>query len=184
MRGLRSTLVLLILALALSAWIVWQVRDVFRGVTYDEAQLTCFAAIFRADLIGEDPKNRLKASVLLADAVNRRREKGVTYCMNLSGAVMLYPPGWRHGLLFVGRDADVIRKSVRYAGLPWVEVEEMAKRHYFAKPDPKGCAEYIVRAERRYDFFTGESEAADIIKGYRLDPRQPPELKTEFYCLQ
>lgn len=174
---------LLVTALALCAFIIWNVRDMFyRGVTYDEAQLKCLAALLRADAIGEEPENRPKAFALLADAANRRRIKGITYCANLQGAHMLYPPGWKHGLFFVGRKADAIKTSPRYAGIPWIDVEELAKRFYDAKPDPKGCAEYISRVERRYDSFTGESDAAREIEKYRPDPRQPPELKTKFYC--
>lgn len=182
MRGLRTTLILLVCALALSAYIVWQLADFFRGVTYDQAQLKCLAAMLRADTIGEAPENRSKAFALVADAANRRRSKGITYCANLEGALMLYPPGWKHSRWFIGRDADAIRLSRRYVSLPWIDVEDAAKRLYDAKPDPKGCAEYIVRIERRYDSFTGESDAAREIKKLKLDPRQLPELRTTFHC--
>lgn len=179
-----------VVGLALILIILWNLRNMFFPVpqSYDDEQIQCFAAILRADTIGEESKDRPRAQELVADVVNRVRSRSeehgtpLSYCGILQGAITLYPPGWKHSWFFIGRDADTIRNSRRYVGSPWIDAEEMARRLIGAAPEAEGCAEYIVRVEKRYSSVTGENTAArQIAKTMKPDPRLM-DLKTEFYC--
>lgn len=176
---------LLVVVLGLTLTIIWNVRDmfsVFRPATYDEGQVVCLAAIMRADTHGEDASDRARAQERVADVVNRVYAKsGLGYCEIMQNAVTLYPEGWKHRALFVGRHAEAISKSPRYAGSPWIESLERAKR-LIGAPEISGCATRYVRIEKRYAWATGESTAATVIAATMKEDERGQKLKTKFFC--
>ncbi|MFZ2555476.1 MAG: hypothetical protein WAZ27_01335 [Minisyncoccia bacterium] len=172
-------------SLALVLVILWKISDMtsgFRPATYDEAQVQCLAAIMRADTYGEEAFDRARAQERVADVVNRVYAKtGLGYCEILQNAATLYPEGWKHRTLFVGRHAEAISKSPRYAGSPWIESLERAKR-LIGAPEASGCATRYVRIEKRYAWATGESTAAMQIAATMQEDDRGQKLKTKFFC--
>lgn len=172
-------------SLALILVILWKISDmtsVFRPATYDEAQVECLAAVMRADTYGEEAGNRAQAQERVADVANRVHAKtGLGYCEILQSAMTFYPEGWKHRALFVGRHTEAISTSPRYAGSPWIESLERAKR-LIGAPDASGCAMRYVRIEKRYAWATGESTAATQIAATMQEDARGQKLKTKFFC--
>jgi hypothetical protein len=174
-----------IIGLILLIIVIYQVRDlfgVFRSETYDDSQVTCLAAIMRADTYGEETDQRARAQELVADVANRVHKKtGLGYCEILQSAATFYPEGWKHGVLFTGRYAEFISKSARYAGSPWAEALERAKKN-IGEPDPERCATKYVRIEQRYAWVTDETKAAQQIEKIMREEKTGPNLRTRFFC--
>lgn len=174
-----------IASLALFLLVIYNVRDmtsVFRPETYDKGQIACLAAIMRADTYGEEAENRAQAQGLVADVANRVHAKtGLGYCEVLQSAITFYPEGWKHRALFMGRHAEAISKSPRYAGSPWVEALERAKK-LIGNPDSSGCTTRYVRIEKRYAWATGEATAATQIAATMKEDGRGQKLKTKFFC--
>lgn len=196
---IRSTLILLAFVLVLSLAAIWSVYWMFlRSPSLSELEIEALAAAMRADTIGEDVNDRALAQDWVADVHLRLRDKMASRVKNRSSIVTsffelfenvapVYPDAKR-GWLFGGRSITAIKRSQRYPGSPWELVLDRAQHKAKQGVDPNRCAEKYVRAEKRYDFFTGEEEAAKqlmqlVEQGkWRVDPQQPPELKMLFLC--
>lgn len=198
---MKSILKLAIAALMLALVFLGALYYVFfRPVSLTERELEALAAVMRADTIGEDIKVRALAQDWVADVhlrlranlASQTKKKGsaleVSFLELMQHAVPLYPPGWKHGLLFTGRNITAIKRSSRYAGSPWILMLDRANQKLAQGVDPSRCAEKYIRVERRYEFATGEDEAAaellKLVHGgkWKLDPKQPADLKMQFLC--
>jgi hypothetical protein len=185
---------LLVVALGLAAFIVWRVTDFFTGVPfeikYEKKQIECLAAAARADAHGENPEDRAKAQEWILDVHlrNLAAEPATAPCDALQSALYLYPKGWTRARGFKGRWTFAIKWSLFYPGSPWDEAYKRTLDALKRGPDRSRCATRYIRIVKGYSSFTNEEEAAAELSRMvqvgkmKIDPKQPPNLKTKFLC--